>query len=262
MHSPVNLLSLPAEVRLIIYSFVLTDEWTYINSCGSTSQPLQDQPSRNRLPSLLRTCQLLRQEATAVYYSNLQVHFDICNGIIPLELITWLDEIGETNAALLRHFELRWGNYADISLDLRCRTSKPKPSSKNNRSEAILIQTYHRRLSAVIQQSLSHKTSRHDRQLFLPLLQLATGNPTTSIQRGKKHTLSVKGVPLATAIHPCEFWEINGTAEFCRILSKSLSDWLEDNLTSRGVFKDVECIMEFVTLANEHASALRWLGYW
>ncbi|PIA91475.1 hypothetical protein CB0940_09867 [Cercospora beticola] len=262
MHSLVNLLSLPAEVRLNIYSFVFTDEWTYVNSCDSTSQPMQDQPSRNRLPPLLRTSQLLRQEATAVYYSNLQVHFDICNGIIPLELVTWLDDIGETNASLLRHFELRWGNYADISLDLRHKASKPKPSSKNNRSDAILIQTYHRRLSAVIQQTLSHKTSRHDRQLFLPLLQLATGNPTTSIQRGTKHTLSVKGVSLATAIHPCEFWEINGTAEFCRILSKSLSDWLEDNLTTKGAFSGIESIMEYVTLANEHASALRWLGYW
>ncbi|KAF2207107.1 hypothetical protein CERZMDRAFT_88692 [Cercospora zeae-maydis SCOH1-5] len=130
MHSPVHLLSLPAEIRLIIYSFVFTDEWTYFNSCNPTSEPSQIQDSSDRLsPPLLRTCQRLRNEAAAVYYSNLQVHFDITNGTIPPDLINWLNSIGEPHATLLQHFEIRWANYADISLDLR-----PKPSCSSSSS--------------------------------------------------------------------------------------------------------------------------------
>ncbi|KAM3418027.1 hypothetical protein BST61_g6237 [Cercospora zeina] len=296
MHSPVNLLSLPVEVRLIIYSFIFADDWTYFNSCDPTSEPFQIQDPPDRLPPLLRTCQLLRREAAASYYSSLQVHFDIYNGIIPTEFINWLDNIGETNAALLQQFEIRWGNYADISLDLRHKPSKPRSTSKSrsNQSDTILIQTYHRRLSALLQQHRQrttitskpssspspHHTNINKQLFFIPLLQLSpttNPNPTTSFQNGTNHTLTIKGVPLSTpaAILPAEFWEINGTAEFCRILAKSLSDWLEDrlnlNLTSsskwnggggRRGFVGIENIVEFVSLVDEHASALRWLGFW
>lgn len=257
MHSATTLFSLPIEVRHIIWAQLFADDWIYIDPCIETSQLQKAQP----IPAILRTCRQIQQEAAPLYYSNVQVHFDICKRTGPISLINWLESIGEANAVLVRHFKMRWNNYCDVTLDLRGRPYMPIPTRTKSQHDAVQMYTYQKRVTSLLQQSTT-SVSGQDERLYIPLLQLSTANPTISTESSSGHSLSIQGVPLSTAVSPAEFWELHGTAEFCRILSKSLSAHLEDSLSPSGAFRGIADIVEFVTLADEHSSALRWLGFW
>lgn len=245
---------------MTIYSYLFADEWVYISPCDQVPEfqlPLHQQ---EHLPAIVRTCQELQEEAIPVYYSSVQVHFDMFEGSRPTHLIGWLNDIGSTNAKLVQHFEMRWNNYADITLDLQSHRSRLHRTQAED--DAVKIYTYHQHLSTFLQHIKSTKRRNGMQQLYTPLLQLRTSNATTSTHFATSYDLEVKGVPLSTALHPSEFWSINGTAEFCRTLSRSLADWLDHILTARGAFESVGDLVDFIMLADDHASALRWLGYW
>ncbi|KAK4501466.1 hypothetical protein PRZ48_007275 [Zasmidium cellare] len=113
-----TLLSLPAEIRLNIYSYLFASEWVYIDPCVYTSPTQRRTRNQQYGAPLMQTCRQLRDEASPYYFANVRVCFDVCKSIRPVGLINWLDDIGSSNVKLLRHFEMRWSDYVDIKLDL------------------------------------------------------------------------------------------------------------------------------------------------
>ena len=93
-----NFLSLPPEVRLRIYDYLLV--------CKSHVTP--DYRPRRRQPitlSVLRTCKQIHTEASQIFYSKNEIQIDK-----PGPVIRWLKGIGQTNVKLLRKIRI----FADV----------------------------------------------------------------------------------------------------------------------------------------------------
>jgi hypothetical protein len=253
-----TLLSLPAEVRLNIYSYLFDDTSIHIDSCTTAEQtPIK---SRNRQPALaplLQTCRFLRHEAEPSYFSRVKVCSDIYQGIPPTNLLNWLHDIGEHNVQLLRKFELRWNNYVNVSLDL-----------KHNTPSAITTDTTQQETKESIVEKIWDLTKTGETLLSSPniptpehMARLSKDNPTTSTHVSEKHTLSIKGAPRITC--PELYWKLHGTQEYCSALSTQLSPRLAATLEQRPQLNlTVEEIRHFLADVDTHASSLRWLWYW
>ncbi|KAF2170809.1 hypothetical protein M409DRAFT_63866 [Zasmidium cellare ATCC 36951] len=152
-----TLLSLPAEVRLNIYSYLFADEWVYIDPCVYTSPSQRRNRKQQYGAPLMQTCRQLRDEASPYYFANVRVCFDVCKSIQPVGLINWLDDIGTANVKLLRHFEMRWSDYVDIKLDLTRKPANPRRNTITKAEEDT--------------------------------------NSTKKTQLGTKHVLTVQGIP-------------------------------------------------------------------
>jgi hypothetical protein len=256
MDSP-TLLSLPAEVRLNIYSFLFEDSSIHIDSNASSKPGRQGNPV---LAPLLQTCKFLRSEAEPSYFSRVTVCSDIYQGVPPTGLINWLRDIGEINVSLLRKFELKWNNYVNITLDL-----------KHNAiitPETILSQIESQQ--PAMEERCIDLTKSFDSESPTPMpisspehiSRLLSSNPTTSTLLSANHTLSIKGIPRLT--RPELYWKLHGTQEYCSALSSYVSPRLAATLEQRTkkLHLTVEEIQGFVADVDLHAGHLRWLWYW
>ena len=92
--SQITFLSLPAEVRLPIYEYLLVDKPQVIPHCRpATERPLT--------PSILRTCKQINREASQALYSKNT--FLISE---PDRDLKWFDSIGRINVKLLKDIRL------------------------------------------------------------------------------------------------------------------------------------------------------------
>lgn len=230
-----SLLSLPAEVRLNIYSYLFEDESLHIDSCIDTQHMQTKQRQGPALAPILRTCRYLRDEASASYFSKVSIHLNVRKGIPATGLIQWMDSIGESNVRLLRNLTMRWENYVDISLELHRNTRGMSKDIAAKELPTIMLG------SEVLFQAPIH-------------------NPTTSTRVGQKHILSMRGI--SNNEDRREYWKVNGTTEFCNALSRYLSPRIGATLEHRASYMTSREIVEFVDDASSHAASLRWLWYW
>jgi len=254
-----SLLSLPAEVRLNIYSHLFDDEHLYIDPQTETSLPKQQ-----HLPALapiLRTCRYLYDEASPSYFSKVKVHSTIRKAIPSTSLIHWLDAIGEHNVRLLQNITLRWENYVDINLEL------------NRNARAVSNDTIASMVAGNFQVGSEGKHNPDNCKTAAPCIEMPsimlgeevlfkapTFNPTTTTRVGEKHILTMKGV--SDAPDRIDYWKANGTAEFCETLTKYLSPRIGATLASRRPYLSSRELIEFVDDASSHAASMRWLWYW
>lgn len=258
MSSP-SLLSLPAEVRLNIYSHLFDDEHLCIDQQSETSQPKQyRQPA---LAPILRTCRYLRDEASPSYFSKVKVHFAIRKAVPSTSLIHWLDSIGESNVRLLRDITLRWENYVKIKLEL------------NRNARAVSNDTIASMAAGSLEMGCKGQSKLDNGRASLPFIEMPsimlgervlfkapTFNPTTTTRVGEKHILTLEGV--SDAPDRNDYWKANGTAEFCETLQKHLSPRLGATLANRRPYLSSRELVEFVDDASSHAASMRWLWYW
>lgn len=251
MSSP-SLLSLPAEVRLNIYSYLFDDVSLHIDQHTASPHPKQQQ--KPALAPILRTCRYLRDEASPSYFSKVKVHVAVRKAVPCTSLVHWLESIGEHNVRLLRNITIRWDNYVDINLELN---KSGRPSSKD------IIASMQTQV-----QPTSESSKAETPVIELPSIMLGEEflfeapriNPTTSIQTGQKHTLTMKGISDDPGRK--EFWAKHGTAEFCNTLSTYLSPRIGATLENRPLYLSSIELVHFVEDACNHAASLRWLWYW
>lgn len=257
-----SLLSLPAEVRLNIYSFLFADECLSIDPPANTSQLQTKQHRQPALAPILRTCRYLRDEASPSYFSKVKVHFNVRKGVPPTSLIHWMDSIGEANVKLLRNLNMRWENYVDISLELKRNAHAVSKDMTRRTSLGTPA------LKAHGQMSSNNVVKAAAVPIEVPSIMLGTQllfkapahNPTSSTQVGQRHILTMKGVP--TSADREAYWRSNGTAEFCDTLTRYLSPRISATLENRGLYMSSGELVEFIGDASSHAASMRWLWYW
>ncbi|EME82417.1 uncharacterized protein MYCFIDRAFT_175959 [Pseudocercospora fijiensis CIRAD86] len=300
MADDANFLSLPVEVRLHVYSYLFQNEWIYINPRTETSPLRQQHDPGQCIAPLLYTCQQIREEASQIYFSNLKIFLDIhtfnSNG-----LREWLQHIGETNVRHLRHFNVRWNNYVDISIDLAqqkhgqetadvdLQSKRQRQHCHDEHQQCLTPRKTRRLYSRHAPTSAprnpppqlpigapSHTTTTNQQSFpYLPYQpthdpltkQLSFHRPITrlptSTKSGPKHTLTTKAVPIFGLNFANDYWHLNGTEKFCDALSRNLSTRLEGILDGgHERFLKAGEIMRFVEEIDEHAGALRWLWFW
>lgn len=90
-----NFLSLPRELRNLIYAYVLVNE-EYIDIGTWIHHPLSSQ--------LLRTNKMIHDEATEMLYTHNRFNFTVC---YPDDLLlSFLDQIGSDNSKHIRHIRI------------------------------------------------------------------------------------------------------------------------------------------------------------
>lgn len=88
-----NLLNLPPEIRLLIYSFVFGQKYSIYQCCFYSSSPFQHHSAQ-----LLRTCRKIHDEARVLLYKPFV--YKLCTH--PRHICDFLDIIGASNAKLIR----------------------------------------------------------------------------------------------------------------------------------------------------------------
>ncbi|SMQ53293.1 unnamed protein product [Zymoseptoria tritici ST99CH_3D7] len=248
-----TLLSMPAEVRLNIYSYLFEDASIHIDSSTSSTKPGRGRPV---LAPLLETCTFFRNEAGPSYFSRVRVCSDVHQGVEPTGLLNWLHKIGDLNVKLLRKFELRWNNYIDITLDLEHNAIPARNTSIQEEPAEPLLEKILDLTKNPIEpySALTIPTPEH-------MAHISTHNPTASTQVSSHHTLSIKGVPRITC--PELYWKLHGTKEYCAALTKQVFPRLAATLKGRPrLHLTLEEIAHFVMDLDMHAAHLRWLWYW
>ncbi|EME43438.1 hypothetical protein DOTSEDRAFT_72732 [Dothistroma septosporum NZE10] len=249
--APRTLLDLPAELRISIYTLLLADAVAYIDPCVYTSAPRAHTRDQQRRAAITQTCRMLRHEAMPIYFSIVKVSFDVSRSMAPLGLINWLDDIGEENSKLIRHFRMRWNNYVDISLDLgrqegvRARHVRQSPRLGAHKSFGSL---------GTANAESSHYLGNDSLDQALALV-----NPTRNIRTGEQHCIIVEG----TRVYGPEYWDRMGTVDFSSTLAWILSQRMNEVLNRRnGLYLTKRDLIDFVIDADEHGSGLRWLWFW
>lgn len=102
---PTNFLSLPRELRDLIYAYVLVNE-EYIDLGTWIYPPLS--------PQLLRTNKIIYDEATKVLYTYNRFNFALCHSddILP----SFLDQIGPDNSKHIRHIRIDFPTFQYLDL--------------------------------------------------------------------------------------------------------------------------------------------------
>lgn len=313
MADHLTIFCMPTEVRLRIYSYLFHNEWLYIDSSLPNSPPRQQQRQLQRrgpcVPPLLRTCRLVAIEASQAYYSNLHVYLDISTATRLHGFNNWLHKIGHVNVRHLRHINIRWENYVDISIDLarkpvferHCGSQLYHGKSQCivnyqnlNPSMSVPPRGCHARLPSFRAPltpppvapapmpfgAFQMPPARLDSKAMSPSASTSglysTGTkptlawirrrsamPPSRTHIGTKHRLAVKAVPQPTLDSPGDYWEANGTAQFCDMLSAHLFQILDTLLSNKErPHLTATDWVELIAELHDHATALRWLWYW
>jgi hypothetical protein len=120
--APSHLLSLPAELQLLIYEFAVTEQEVLLVNCGCDSsysfEKIMYKYEPDKLlwstgerhaplqPVLTRTCRSIRLMSLPMFYelNTFKAHY--CHGAVFSEVEDWLNAIGGDNRALLKNFFL------------------------------------------------------------------------------------------------------------------------------------------------------------
>ena len=129
-----RLLSLPSEVRLLIYELILPPSTTGLYAAAAKRYSWGDPRNPNQHPALLATCRKIYTEANPVLYENTEFHVRLTwpPDTRDNEEALWEDPLSEGSLSLSKH-SLSEGSPSEDSLS---EGSPPKDSLARNPNES------------------------------------------------------------------------------------------------------------------------------
>lgn len=219
-----TLLSLPAEIRLHVFSFLFNEVVTIetIVTCSGVTK--ERQVSKDYPTALSKTCTQLRDESVPMYYGHIKIYTKLRSRQLPVGLIRYLHTIGQENARLLRRFQLRWSDYVDISFEITRHALA--------RFERIEHKDLEYGSTPHVKRLLRNMEMPNSEAMMVPV-SLSTrrrrwvvATPPSMTRAGKTHILTVEGVRYHNCGDSSRFWRLVNTPRFCEEMSQEFSDLL------------------------------------